>query len=112
MSDAKTARIRDLNDQFRRMLPATTGSVLVTAGVNGQGPDFVTRALAAVASFDNFTTKNDPYGEHDFGAFTLDGQKLFWKLDYYDSSGEMGSEDPSDPQVTLRILTVMLAEEY
>ncbi|MGD9784646.1 MAG: DUF3768 domain-containing protein [Hyphomicrobiaceae bacterium] len=112
MSDAKTDRIRDLNDQFRKALPTTTGRVLVTAGVNDQGPEFVARALAAVASFDDFTKDNDPYHEHDFGSFKLGGHKLFWKVDYYDSSGEMGSEDPSDPDVTLRVLTVMLAEEY
>lgn len=94
------------------MLPAPTGRVLVTAGVNDRGPEFVARALATVASFDDFTKKNDPYGEHDFGAFSLEGHKLFWKLDYYNTSGEMGSEDPSDPEVTLRVLTVMLAEEY
>lgn len=112
MADPQAARIRELNDHFRRMLPATTGRVLVTAGVNDQGPEFVARALGAVASFDTFTSDNDPHREHDFGAFKLDGEKLFWKIDYYDSAGEMGSEDPSDPTVTLRVLTVMLAEEY
>lgn len=112
MADAKAARIRELNDHFRKMLPPTTGRILVTAGVNNQGPEFVARALGAVASFDDFTSKNDPHREHDFGAFTLDGEKLFWKIDYYDVAGEMGSEDPGDPAVTLRVLTVMLAEEY
>lgn len=112
MADAKAARIRELNDRFRKTLPATTGRVLVTAGVNEVGPEFVARALAAVASFDDFTSDNDPHREHDFGALNLDGQKLFWKIDYYDPEGEMGSENPSDPAKTLRVLTVMLAEEY
>ena len=49
MADAKAARIRELNDRFRNMLPATTGRGLVTAGVNEEGPEFVARALAAVA---------------------------------------------------------------
>jgi hypothetical protein len=33
--------------------------------------------------------------EHNFGSFTLDGRKLFWKIDYYDAACEYGSEDPA-----------------
>jgi Protein of unknown function (DUF3768) len=70
-----------------------------------------------VMKFDTFTPDNDPYGEHDFGAFEYSGHKIFWKIDYYDRASfgtghDMGSEDPSDPAKTLRILTVMLASEY
>jgi hypothetical protein len=45
-------------------------------------------------------------------SFELEGEKLFWKIDYYDLAGEFGSEDPTDPKKTLRVLTIMLAEEY
>jgi hypothetical protein len=59
-----------------------------------------------------FTNDNDPYGEHDFGAFDVDGARLFWKIDYYDRSLSGGSPDPTDPAVTCRVLTIMLAWEY
>jgi hypothetical protein len=34
------------------------------------------------------------------------------QTDYYDLKAKFGSEDPTDPKKTLRVLTVMLAKEY
>jgi hypothetical protein len=65
-----------------------------------------------VRTFDAFAEENDPYGEHDFGAFDFDGQRFFWKIDYYNPPLEVHSEDPTDPSKTRRLLTVMLADEY
>jgi hypothetical protein len=55
---------------------------------------------------------NDPYGERDFGAFELAGEKLIWKIDYYDRMLRDASPDPADPAVTRRVLTLMLASDY
>lgn len=68
--------------------------------------------MQCLADFDEFTQDNDPYGEHDFGAFTFTGVKLFWKIDYYDSSLKYLSVDPANPAKTRRVLTLMLSEEY
>ena len=65
-----------------------------------------------VEMFDSFTEDNDPHGERDFGAFEHEGQRIFWKIDYYDRSLTYGSENPADPQQTVRVLTIMLASEY
>lgn len=76
-------------------------------------PDCVkAEALVQVANFKAFTKDNDPYGEHDFGAFELVSRKFFWKIDYYDKQCQQGSEDPTDPEKTSRVLTLMLAEDY
>jgi hypothetical protein len=104
-------RIAALNDKFRKSL-VTGGRTYMTAGVNRKGPEFVAKALIKVIAFDDFNPDNDPHGERDFGSFELDGEQLFWKIDYYDLKAEFGSEDPADPKKTLRVLTVMLAEEY
>ena len=108
---SRAKRIANLNDKFRKTL-VTGGRTYMTAGVNSKGAEFVSKALAKVIAFDDFNADNDPHGEHDFGSFELEGEKLFWKIDYYDLAGEFGSEDPTDPKKTLRVLTVMLAEEY
>lgn len=114
---ALTARIRELNDVFRcnpLLLGVQIGldKVHVTRGVAARGADFVDRAGRAVRAFADFDARNDPYGEHDFGAFTLDDDTLFWKIDYYDLDLERRSPNPADPDVTRRVLTIMLADEY
>jgi hypothetical protein len=69
-------------------------------------------ALVQVAKFSEFTADNDPHDEHDFGSFKLVGRKFLWKIDYYDTEMRYGSDDPSDPERTMRVLTLMLAREY
>jgi hypothetical protein len=110
MTSAYTSKVQQLNDAFRKTL--TGGKTCFTSGVAALGETVTTKVLALVQGFDVFTTENDPYGEHDFGSVTIDGTNLFWKIDYYDLSLQYGSNDPSDPAQTARVLTIMLAEEY
>jgi len=106
----KTQTIRELNDELRQNLNA--GTALITAGVAELGAEAVARVVRTIAVYDDFCHANDPHEEHDFGVFEVDGQKLFFKIDYYDKSRCCHSPDPSDPSVTDRVITVMLAEEY
>ena len=103
-----TTKIRELNDQARQTLSGCR--VMVTQGI--QQLDRLNAILSAVREFNNFNSSNDPYGEHDFGKIELFSETVFWKFDYYDLALEYGSEDPSDPAVTQRVLTIMLASEY
>ena len=110
-SPSTADRIRELNDAFRKGdVPA--GQWMITRGVASLGPEFVAQATKAVRDFDRFTPDNDPYEEHDFGSLTVACQRLLWKIDYYDPTLSLGSDDPADAAVTCRVLTVMLAEEY
>jgi Protein of unknown function (DUF3768) len=83
------------------------------------------RLRELVETFDAVTPDNDPYGERDFGAIyggvdsvwstsrpVDDAVTVFWKIDAYDRPLRFGSEDPADPAVTRRVLTIMLASEY
>ena len=108
VSIRKTDIIRSLNDEFRRTFRG--GKVFVTAGVSLRQdlPEIIQR----VRTFDEFTADNDPHGEHDFGAVKIGSDLLFWKIDCYDLDMQYGSPDASDPNVTARVLTLMLAEDY
>jgi Protein of unknown function (DUF3768) len=104
------ARIRELNDAFRQTFIG--GRVMFTSGVDALTDTDKAAVLDKVRTFDAFNEDNDPYGEHDFVGIEHDGTKYFAKLDYYAADMEGGSEDPSDPSKTVRVLTIMRADEY
>ena len=112
MPTKSSARICELNDRLCKDPYGGHGRVMMTASVNALGTAFVIRMLAAVAAFDDFPKGDDPYREHDFGAVDVDGTKVYFKIDYYDLELRYGSEDPSDPAQTARVMTLMLPEDY
>ena len=85
---------------------------MITCGIEALGLMVVTSVIHSVRRFDDFSCANDPQDEHDFGALTWQAYRVFWKIDYYDKRLEFGSSDPSDPDVTTRVITIMLASEY
>lgn len=101
----RAEKIAALNDEYRKAIPM---SVTITNGVYGL-PD-LNGLMQAVREFDRFTEDNDPYSEHDFGSLEWHGEKVFWKIDYYDQALEYG-KDPLDVECK-RVLTVLLASEY
>ena len=106
-----TNAIRELNDAFRRDL-LKGGTLLLTAGIVALGGEAQARIIELVRTFDQFTPDNDPYSEHDFGSIKYEGERVFWKIDYYDLTKLMHSDDPADASKTERVLTIMLASEY
>ena len=106
----KLEAIRALNDELRQNL--TTGTAFITTGVAALGAEAVARIVKTIAVYDDFCHANDPYEEHDFGSFEVDGQTIFFKIDYFDKALAYHSPDPADPSVTERVITIMLAEEY
>ena len=106
-----TQKIAALNDLCRKAM-GVTGRLVQTCGIASLPPQDQAAIREKVETFDAFTPDNDPYGEHDFGAFEHNGTRIFWKIDYYDPMMTQGSEDLTDPQQTVRVLTIMLASEY
>jgi len=110
MTSPTDTRIRDLNDALR--VHGIGGRIFLTRGVADLPEGLRAELIAQVRAFDDFTPENDPYGEHDFGSLEIDGTRIFFKIDYYATTGEHLSPDPGDATVTARVLTILLAEEY
>ena len=72
--DPKTGRIRALNDELRQHLIG--GLAVITPGVAALGQKAVERIVKTIAVFDDFCHQNDPYEEHDFGSFDVDGHTI------------------------------------
>ena len=107
---AARERVRALNDRLRQH--GVGGTTLVTPGVRALGPDAIAAILAAVTGFSTFDDDNDPYGEHNCAVLTVGTERVIWKIDYYDRSLSGHSPEPTDPAVTTRVLTIMLAKDY
>lgn len=106
-------KIATLNDKLRQnIFNSGKDRVILTQGVSNLPFDEQLRILLKVKLFNNFNEGNDPYGTHDFGMIEHSELKYFFKIDYYDNSLEYASDDPSNEDITTRVLTVMRADEY
>ena len=109
-TNPRSDRIQALNDAFRTSLSG--GSIMFTQAVLALGAEAQSQILEALRRYDDFDSDNDPYGEHDFGMITVQGQEILFKIDYFDRELTYHSPDAADPSVTQRVMTVMLAEDY
>lgn len=103
--------IARLNDLCRSAM-GIAGKLFQTEGICALPAADQSAIREKVETFKDFSEGNDPYGERDFGAFEHNGQRIFWKIDYYARDLMHGSENPADPKQTVRVLTIMLADEY
>lgn len=106
----KTEMIRKLNDNFRTCLKG--GKVMLTIGIRTKSDIEQIEILEKVVNFNDFNKNNDPYLEHDSASFDYKGERIIWKIDYYDKDYRYMSENPADPTITNRVLIIMTAEEY
>jgi len=108
--ETRKAKIRSLNDTLRKH--ATGGIYLLSRGVAAQDEFTRIQVLLEIALETSFDEQNDPFNEHDFGKVEYEEIKYFWKIEYYDHDLQFASKDPSNPNITTRVMTIMLAEEY
>jgi Protein of unknown function (DUF3768) len=107
--DQWQARVRALNDQFRK--DRKGGFYRLTKSMVALGYEKCTEVLQAIADYDGFTAENDPPGLHNFGCIRLNGERYFWNIDYFDKSETNESPDPADASVTVRFLNIMSSSD-
>ena len=106
----KVLAIRALNDAFRKSFLG--GRVMRTSGVAALPDVMQERVFNAIKSFEGFSPDNDPHGERDMAFVEVDGETYIAKIEYYDTDQRFLSDDPSDPKITRRVMTIMMAQEY
>lgn len=114
---ARHEQIARLNDRVRLGLDPQA-QIVITRNCLEQLADapsapeegFVLQAKLLAAFRDCTFGEDSP--EHDFAAITFLGLKVWMKLDYYAPGLEFGSEDPADSTKTVRVMTILLPEDY
>lgn len=112
-----TNRIAELNQRCRQGLDLEAKLVITNTCFAMLAKDQLDRLILSTqvqkALRDWKPAANDESdNEQDFGILYVRDQKLFFKIDYYDRTLEWGSEDPANPEVTIRVMTVMMPEDY
>ena len=112
--------IARLNDWLRDHITAPGNNrVVMTSGIADLIGDvslfrgFRKRAelIRTVRDYDRFDDAINPHAERDMGRFEFEEAACYWKIDYFNLDLTAGSEDPSDPFQTTRVLTIMRVDE-
>lgn len=112
----QAARIAELNDLCRQGFDRTARIVITATCLaalcqgEGRAAEIVAQAevFAAVRRY-IFGPGDGP--ERSRGEFVVRDCAVRFTIDYYDLALEWGSENPADPTVTTRVMTIMLPED-
>jgi len=98
---------RNANDHLRTTF--TGGEVILSPGICALSLTNQRTVLERVRRFRNFTSRNDPFGLHDFGSFRLEqgSASFLWKI-----VRRCKPEIRPTRRNSRRVLTIMLASEY
>ena len=112
----RAEQIARLNDRARLGLDRTAMTVFTrTCLARFCSADAASGLIAQAAimkAVRQATFEDDAHGERDFGKISYRGHPVWFKIDYFDTNLEYGSEDPADGNITRRVVTIMLPEDY
>jgi hypothetical protein len=98
-------KIIELNDELRTTFKG--GRVQMTRNVFDLDDRLRGRALAVMARYNRF----DRDSEHDCGVFIFAGYSFEWRIEYRGKDGIGVSQDPRNPEETLRVLTLYAIDD-
>src|SRR5580698_6320950 len=101
----RRVKIIALNHQLRTTFKG--GRVQVTPSVYELDDRLRGRALSVLARYVTF----HPDSEHDWGTFIFAGFSFEWRIEYRSADGTGISPDPTDPEKTLRVLTLYTIDD-
>lgn len=101
------SQIAALNDQFRRG-NRSLGLYSLSPQVEAL-PARQQQALFAAVSTTHYFIEPQA---HDFGMVSLDETDFFWEIDYYSPDLKGAAPNPADPEATVRVLSILRADEY
>ncbi len=101
----RRARLIELNDILRTT--GKGGKIQMTPSVYDLDPRLKGRAFSALAQYNAFHRDSD----HDAGILIFAGYSFIWQIEYRSSDGEGRSPEPSDPDKTLRVLTLAVSDD-
>ena len=112
----RMSRIAALNDRCRQGLDPT-GRIVITAaclatfaGEGGKVAQILAQA-ELMAAIRRYVFRPEDGRERARGDLFVAGHAIRFTIDYYDLPLEWGSEDPADPLVTVRVMTIMLPSD-
>ncbi|MEL0210746.1 DUF3768 domain-containing protein [Sphingomonas sp. ABOLE] len=110
------SRIAVLNDRVRQGLDPRARIVITAACAaalaDGDDRHETVRSYGdLLMAIDRCDFAPDERVERRRGEVTFQGRQIRFAIDYYDGSIEWGSENPADPDVTTRVMTIMLPED-
>ena len=118
-SPEAAALIAAQNDAFRKSIAqfatgphVPKGKVVMTRGVAEQSEKFQRELITKVITFDAFDSDSDPYGWHEMGVIEIGDQTVWFKIDLLDVNYAYGAEDPTNPDQTRRVMTLLFPSEY
>ena len=110
----RTQTIAQLNDRARESKDRTcravfTRNLLGKLGDLSMEANMVAQRRIMLAMRDCTFAKDSP--ERDLAFFEVGDHHVMMKIDYYDKTLEWGSDDPADPSITRRVITLRAPED-
>ena len=105
---------QELNDRLRVHGDQSIGKIVVHRHITALSGQEMMDIMKAVRTYNDWCEEKDPYGEHDYGSFEMNGETYIWKIEYYDPSYTYGVYESvrNNTKECKRLLTILPADQY